>query len=122
MVNFIDRQLCGPYQPLQETYRYGLRAVDRTSESTYGKVFADLESPEQIELLRRLEDGKTAGAANRGLPGPAGGRGEAAAVLAAGGLPDDAEAGIRAQDTEPRLPGLRPTARMPRIRPPSWRS
>ena len=63
VVNFIDRQLCGPYQPLQETYRYGLRAVDHTSESTYGKVFADLESPEQIELLHRLEDGKTPGAA-----------------------------------------------------------
>jgi gluconate 2-dehydrogenase gamma chain len=58
VVNYIDRQLCGPYQVLQETYRNGLRAVDQMSQATYAKVFADLESHQQIELLHRLENGK----------------------------------------------------------------
>ena len=63
VVNYIDRQLCGPYEALQPVYRQGLGAVDQTSQSTYGKVFADLESNQQVELLRRLEDGKATGAA-----------------------------------------------------------
>jgi len=58
VINYIDRQLCGPYQAFQQTYRYGLAAVDQTSQSTYGKVFADLESHQQIELLHSLENGK----------------------------------------------------------------
>ena len=58
VVSYIDRQLCGPYQALQETYRYGLGAVDQTSQSNYGKVFADLQSHQQIELLHRLEESK----------------------------------------------------------------
>jgi len=58
VVNYIDRQLCGPFEALQPVYRQGLGAVDQTSQSTYGKVFADLESQQQIELLGRLEDGK----------------------------------------------------------------
>jgi len=63
VVNYIDRQLCGPYQALQAVYRHGLRAVDQTSQSIYGRVFADLESHQQIELLHRLEDGKAPGTA-----------------------------------------------------------
>jgi len=63
VVNYIDRQLCGPYESLQKVYRQGLAGVDQTSESIYGKVFADLESHQQIELLHRLEDGKVPGAA-----------------------------------------------------------
>jgi gluconate 2-dehydrogenase gamma chain len=52
VVNYIDRQLCGLYQTLQEFYRYGLAAVDQTGQATYGKVFADLESHQQYELLQ----------------------------------------------------------------------
>jgi gluconate 2-dehydrogenase gamma chain len=48
---------------LQNVYRQGLEAVDQTSQLNYGKVFADLESHQQIELLHRLEDGKAPGAA-----------------------------------------------------------
>ena len=58
VVNYVDRQLCGPYEVLQPVYRQGLAAVDQTSRSAYGKIFADLEAHQQIELLHRLEDGK----------------------------------------------------------------
>ena len=63
VVNYVDRQLCGPYEALQLVYRQGLGAVDQTSRSAYGKIFANLEGPQQIELLHRLEDGKAPGAA-----------------------------------------------------------
>lgn len=58
VVNYVDRQLCGPFQDLQGSYRRGLAAVDHTSQSLYGKPFADLESHQQIELLGLLEQGK----------------------------------------------------------------
>jgi len=57
VVNYIDRQLCGPFQYLQKTYREGLAAVDQTSRSVHGKLFADLESQQQIELLHVIEQG-----------------------------------------------------------------
>ena len=56
VVNYIDRQLCGPYQALEWTYRLGLSGVDQTSRALYGKVFADVESQQQIELLHQLEN------------------------------------------------------------------
>ncbi len=63
VVNYIDRQLCGPYQNLQGLYRRGLAVVDQTSQSMHGRLFADLDSQQQIELLHALEDGKASGAA-----------------------------------------------------------
>ena len=63
VVNYIDRQLCGPFQSLQNTYRQGLAGVDQSSQSLYGRLFADLESSQQIEVLRQLE--------SRKAPGPA---------------------------------------------------
>jgi gluconate 2-dehydrogenase gamma chain len=62
VINFIDRQLCGPYKNLQATYRRGLAGVDQSSRALYSKVFADLTSEQQIDVLRRLEDGKAPGA------------------------------------------------------------
>ncbi len=62
VVNFIDRQLCGPYRNLQGIYRKGLAAVDLSSRAIYGKVFADLSSDQQTNFLRQLEGGKAAGA------------------------------------------------------------
>jgi len=61
VLNYIDRQVCGPYQNLQILYRRGLAGADQTSHSLYGRLFADLESHQQIELLHRLEDGKAQG-------------------------------------------------------------
>ncbi|HEV2395422.1 MAG TPA: gluconate 2-dehydrogenase subunit 3 family protein [Candidatus Sulfotelmatobacter sp.] len=62
VVNYIDRQLCGPYQNLQSTYRVGLTGVDQSSRALHGKLFADLDSANQLELLHLLEDNKTPGA------------------------------------------------------------
>jgi gluconate 2-dehydrogenase gamma chain len=62
VVNYIDRQLCGPYENLQSIYRLGLAGVDQSSQSLYGKLFADLGATQQIDLLHRLETGKAAGA------------------------------------------------------------
>lgn len=62
VVNFIDRQLCGPYKHLQAIYRRGLAGVDQSSRALYGRGFADLLSDQQIEALRQLEAGKAPGA------------------------------------------------------------
>jgi len=61
VVNYIDRQLCGPYENLQSIYRRGLAGVDQGSRTLFGRLFADLDSNEQIDLLHRLEDGKAPG-------------------------------------------------------------
>lgn len=61
VVDYIDRQLCGPYKNLQTTYRRGLAGVDQSSRSMYGKAFAELASDLQIDVLRKLEQGKARG-------------------------------------------------------------
>jgi gluconate 2-dehydrogenase gamma chain len=62
VVNYIDRQLCGPFQSLQQTYRRGIAGVDQSSRLAYGKQFADLDAQQQIDLLHRLEGGQAPGA------------------------------------------------------------
>lgn len=47
VVVFIDRQLAGFYQPLQQAYRQGIAAI--------GDDFADLPLARQLETLRRIE-------------------------------------------------------------------
>lgn len=59
VVNYIDRQLCGPFQNLQNVYRRGLAGVDQSSQVLYRKLFADLDANQQVDLLHRLEEGKT---------------------------------------------------------------
>lgn len=61
VVNYIDRQLCGPYEDLQSIYRRGLAGVDQSSRSLHGKAFADLEGNLQIDLLHQFEDRKAPG-------------------------------------------------------------
>lgn len=61
VVNYIDRQLCGPYENLQSIYRLGLAGVDQSSQSSHGKLFADLGAMQQVDVLHRLETGKVSG-------------------------------------------------------------
>jgi gluconate 2-dehydrogenase gamma chain len=62
VVNYIDRQLCGPFKNLQKTYRRGIAGVDQSSRMSYGKAFADLGAQQQMDLLHQLEGGEAPGA------------------------------------------------------------
>jgi gluconate 2-dehydrogenase gamma chain len=57
VVNYIDRQLCGVLQHLRDTYRDGITAVQRTSQSLYGVDFVNLPAEKQTELLHRMDEG-----------------------------------------------------------------
>jgi gluconate 2-dehydrogenase gamma chain len=61
VVNYIDRQLCGPFADLQPTYRRGLAGVDQSSRLLYGKVFAELTGQQQIDVLQKVESGQAPG-------------------------------------------------------------
>ncbi len=62
VVNFIDRQLAGPYRRFLPDYQSGLIGVEETSRAMFGRVFAALKWDEQTALLRALESGKAKGA------------------------------------------------------------
>lgn len=57
VVTYIDRQLCGPLKDLQNTYRWGIAAMDRSSRILYASAFAEIPGDKQIELLARMEHG-----------------------------------------------------------------
>jgi gluconate 2-dehydrogenase gamma chain len=58
VVNFIDRQLCGPYRRLQNSYRHGLAAMNKSSRLLYGGEFSLIQDTKQIELLSMMEKGE----------------------------------------------------------------
>ncbi len=58
VVNYIDRQLCGPLQHLRNSYRQGIAAVNNSSAALYGADFASLASAKQVELLTMMEQGR----------------------------------------------------------------
>ena len=55
VVNFIDRQLAGPYKRFRKIYQEGLAGVNQTSTLLYQRRFVDLPSDMQTDLLTRLE-------------------------------------------------------------------
>jgi gluconate 2-dehydrogenase gamma chain len=55
VVNYIDRQIVGYFKRYQTTYRDGLAAVDETSRTLFGKVFAELTAEQQLNLLEKME-------------------------------------------------------------------
>ena len=57
VVNFIDRQLMGPYRRQRDAYRTGLMEIDRASAGKFGKDFASLDAPQQTALLESLKGG-----------------------------------------------------------------
>lgn len=58
VVNFIDKQLVGPYRRHQKTYRDGLVRVDEVSKEMFGREFLTVTAPQQIDVLKALEAGK----------------------------------------------------------------
>ena len=58
VVNYIDRQLCGPLKHLRNAYRWGIAAIDHSSKILYGVDFAELPRLSQVELLTRIEQGR----------------------------------------------------------------
>jgi gluconate 2-dehydrogenase gamma chain len=58
VVNYIDCQLCGALQHLQNSYRQGIAALDKSSRALYGRDFADLADAKQGELLTMMEQGE----------------------------------------------------------------
>lgn len=58
VVNYIDRQLCGPLQHLRSSYRAGIAAVDKSSRFLYGSDFAELATNRQVESLTLMERGR----------------------------------------------------------------
>ena len=63
VVNYIDRQLCGPFRHLRKTYRLGIGGVNESSQALYGALFVDLGSALQVELLTLVEQGRASGEA-----------------------------------------------------------
>src|SRR5271166_4025148 len=58
VVNYIDRQLCGPLDHLRRSYRQGIAAVNQSSRMLYGSVFAELAAARQVDLLTLMEQGR----------------------------------------------------------------
>jgi gluconate 2-dehydrogenase gamma chain len=58
VVNYIDRQLNGPFKKYQRLYRQGLIGIDQASESRFTKPFDTLTPEEQDDVLTMLDTGK----------------------------------------------------------------
>jgi gluconate 2-dehydrogenase gamma chain len=63
VVNYIDLQLCGHLKDLQESYRLGIGAMNKSSRLLYAKNFAFLPETKQLELLTKMEQGQAPGEA-----------------------------------------------------------
>jgi len=55
VVNYVDRQLCGPLRHLRNSYREGIAAVDKSSRALYGANFVALAEAKQVDLLALME-------------------------------------------------------------------
>lgn len=57
VVNFIDKQLVGPYTRFQEDYRKGIPAIENSSVRILRKAFYELEWDEQTHFMGQMEAG-----------------------------------------------------------------
>ncbi len=60
VINYIDKQLLGPYIRHQGKYRSGLAAVQASCNQLYGKKFEALSWDDQTGFLKKMEAGKLA--------------------------------------------------------------
>lgn len=58
VVNFIDKQLIGPYTRFQEEYRKGILAIENSTQKLYQKAFHELDWLVQTEFMMLMESGK----------------------------------------------------------------
>ena len=57
VMNFIDKQLAGPYRRYRSDYRTGLRAIDEECMRRYGKSFESLSWDRQTSFLIEMQSG-----------------------------------------------------------------
>jgi len=57
-VDYIDRQLSGPFVRHRPAYRRGLESFVRTCQHGYGRPFHDLTGDEKVAVLRSLDSGQ----------------------------------------------------------------
>lgn len=60
VVNFIDKQIVGPYVRFQEDYRFMLSALNVSANQLCGGNFFNLPPEKQIFLMERMEKGELA--------------------------------------------------------------
>ncbi len=58
VVNFIDRQLDGPYARYAERYHDGLLKLEKTARTVFSSEWDALDAQQQISLLELLEKGE----------------------------------------------------------------
>ena len=58
VVNFIDKQLVGPYTRFQKNYRDGLLAIENATQSMFNKSFYELDWDDQTAFMEKMEAGK----------------------------------------------------------------
>ncbi|HNR41040.1 MAG TPA: gluconate 2-dehydrogenase subunit 3 family protein [Bacteroidales bacterium] len=58
VVNFIDKQLTGPYARHRNEYRLGISGIVSSSEAVYNKYFCDLDRDTQRDFMEQMESGK----------------------------------------------------------------
>ncbi len=58
VVNFIDKQLVGPYTRFQEDYHKGIKSIANASNSLYQKKFYALDWPVQTSFMLKMEKGE----------------------------------------------------------------
>lgn len=60
VVRYIDLQLTRHFRKYQRAYRQGIAQVDAGSRKTFGKRFADLDSGQQVTVLKGTEENESA--------------------------------------------------------------
>lgn len=57
VINFIDKQLVGPYTRFQEMYKKGIPALEQSAQRILRKNFYEMNSDEQIHFMEQMEAG-----------------------------------------------------------------
>ena len=60
VVNFIDLQLSRRFRRHRAAYRQGIAATDDAARAKFGKLFAELGSEQQVEVLNAIEENNKA--------------------------------------------------------------